>query len=63
MSLVVLDIECNENNTVKELGIYKDRHTVEYSFPSPEKFKPTSQFFGVHSFFMELIGQWLRKIY
>ena len=45
MSLVVLDIECNENNTVKELGLYKDGHTEGYSFLPPEKFKPTSQSF------------------
>ena len=45
MSLVVLDIECIENNTVKELGVYKIGHTVGYSFLPPKKFKPTSQSF------------------
>ena len=45
MSLVILDIECYENNTVKELGIYKDRQTVGYSFLPPKKFKPTPQYF------------------
>ena len=45
MSLVILDIECIENNTVKELGIYKYRHTVGYSFLPPKKIKPTSQSF------------------
>ena len=43
MSLVVLDIECIENNIVKELGVYKDGQTVGYSFLPPKKFKPTSQ--------------------
>ena len=43
MSLVVLDIECIENNIVKELWVYKDGQTVEYSFIPPKKFKPTSQ--------------------
>ena len=45
MSLVVTDVECNENNLVKELGVYKDRQTVGYSFFPPKKFKPASQFF------------------
>ena len=42
MSLVVLDIECIENNVVKELGVYKDGQTVGYSFLPPEKFKRTT---------------------
>ena len=41
MILVVLDIECFENNIVKELGVYKDGQTVGYSFLPPKKFKPT----------------------
>ena len=45
MSLVVLDIYCIKNNTVKELGVYKDGHTVGYSILPPKKFKPTSQSF------------------
>ena len=45
MSLVVWDIECIENNIVKELGVYKDGQTVGYSFLPPKKFKPTSQSF------------------
>ena len=45
MSLVVLDIECIENNIVKELGVYKDGQTVGFSFLPPKKFKPTSQSF------------------
>ena len=45
MSLVVLDIECIENNIVKELGVYKDGHTEGYFFVPPEKFKQTSQSF------------------
>ena len=45
MSLVVWDIKCIENNTVKEVGVYKDGHTVRYSFLPPKKFKPTSQSF------------------
>ena len=47
MSLVVLDIECIENNIVKELGVYKDGKTEGYSFLPPKKFKPN--LFGVHS--------------
>ena len=43
MSLVVLDFECNENNIVEELAVYKDGQTVGYSFLPPKKFKPTSQ--------------------
>ena len=42
MSLNVLDIECIENNIVKELGVYKDGRTVGYFFLPPKKFKPTS---------------------
>ena len=45
MSLVVLDIECIENKTVKNLRVYKDGHAVGYSFLPPKKFKPTSQSF------------------
>ena len=30
---------------MKELGVYKDGHTVGYSFLPPKKFKPTSQSF------------------
>ena len=45
MSLVVLAIECIENNIVKELEVYKDGQTVGYSFLPPKKFKPTSQSF------------------
>ena len=36
MSLVVLDIEGIENNTVKELGIYKDGKTKIFLSPSKE---------------------------
>ena len=43
MSLVVLDIECTENNIVKELGVYKDGQTIGYFFLHTKKFKPTSQ--------------------
>ena len=42
MNLVVLDIECIENNIVKEL-VYKDGQTVGYSFLPPKTLKPTSQ--------------------
>ena len=35
-NLVVLDIECIENNIVKELGFYRDEQTVGYSFLLPE---------------------------
>ena len=45
MSLIVLDIECVEKKTVKELEFYKDEHTVGYSFLPPKKFKPTSHSF------------------
>ena len=41
--MVVMDIECIENNIVKELGVYKDGQTVGYSFIPHKKFKPTSQ--------------------
>ena len=41
MSLVVLDIECIENNI--ELGVNKNGQTVGYSFIPPKKFKPISQ--------------------
>ena len=43
MSLVVLDIEYNENKIAKEIAIYKDGQTVGYFFLPPKKFKPTSQ--------------------
>ena len=43
MSLVVLDIECVENKTVKALGVYQNGQTVGYSFLPPKKFKATSQ--------------------
>ena len=43
MSLVFLDIECIENNIVKELGLYKDGQAVGYSFLPPQNFKATSQ--------------------
>ena len=52
MSLVVLDIECIENNLVKQLGVYKDGQTVGYSFLPPKKIKPASQYFVVQSNFM-----------
>ena len=38
MSLVVLDIECIENNIVEELEVYKDGQTVGYFFLPPKKF-------------------------
>ena len=34
--LVVLDIECFENNIVKKLGNFKDGQTVGYSFLPPK---------------------------
>ena len=43
MCLIVLDIECIENNVVKDLGVYKDGQTVGYSFLPPKKFKQVSQ--------------------
>ena len=43
MSLVVLDIECIENKTVKELGVYKNVKNMGYSVLPPKKFKATSQ--------------------
>ena len=43
MSLVDFDIECIENNIVKDLGFYKDGQIDIYSFLPPKKFKPTSQ--------------------
>ena len=43
MGLVVLDIECFENKTVKELGVYKNRQTMGYSFLSPKKLIATTE--------------------
>ena len=43
MSLVVFDIECIENNIVKELGIYENGTILSFSFLPPKNFKPTQQ--------------------
>ena len=43
MSLVVLDIECIEDNIVKDLRVYKNGQFAGYYSLSPKKFKPTSQ--------------------
>ena len=43
MPLVVLDIECLEGKIVKELGIFKDRIVLGYSFLPLKDYKPTFQ--------------------
>ena len=43
MPLVLLDIECLEGKIVKELGIFKDRIVLGYSFLPPKDYKPTFQ--------------------
>ena len=60
-SLVVLDIECIENNTVKELGGYKDGQTLGYSFVPHKNSNQHSNLFGVQSIFMELVGAAVMK--
>ena len=42
MSLVVIDIECLEGKTVKELGVFKDV-IVLYHFLPPKDYKSTFQ--------------------
>ena len=57
MSLVVLVIECIENTTVKEIGVYKDGQTVGYSFLPSKKSQSswcTKHLHGIN---------WPRKIY
>ena len=56
MSLVVLDIECIENNIMKELGVYKDGQTVGYSFLPPKNSNQHPNLLGVQSIFMESVG-------
>ena len=41
MPLVVLDIECLEGKTVKELGIFLGGIVLGYSFLPPKDYKPT----------------------
>lgn len=43
MPIIILDIECIENNIIKELGVYKDGKIKGYSFLCPKKFKATKQ--------------------
>lgn len=47
MSLVIIDIECMENDIVKELGIYKNGIVEGYTFLPPKDFKPTKQSFWI----------------
>ena len=56
MSLVVLDIECIENKKVKDLGVYQNGQTVEYSFLPLKNSKLHLSLLGVRSIFMESIG-------
>ena len=56
MSLVVLDIECIENNIVKELGVYKDGQTGGNSFLPPKKFNQHPNLSSVQSIFIESVG-------
>ena len=48
MSVVVLDIECIENNVVKELGVFKDGQTVGYFFLPLKKIKTNIPIFMVY---------------
>ena len=61
MSLVFLDIQCIENNIVKELGVNKDGQTVRYSFLTPKNSNQHPNHSGVHSIFMESIGAVVTK--
>ena len=40
MSLIVLDIELNEKNIIKELGLFTDGSVQGFSFCPPKTFKP-----------------------
>ena len=43
MSLIVLDIELNEKNIIKELGLFFDGSLQGFSFCPTETFKPNKQ--------------------
>ena len=43
MSCIVLDIELNEKNIIKELGLYIDGSVQGFSFCPPKSFKPNKQ--------------------
>ena len=43
MSFVVFDIECLEGKIVKELGVFKDRIVLGFSFLPPKDYEPTFQ--------------------
>ena len=43
MSLIVLDVELTENNTIKELGLFSDVSLQGFSFCPPKTFKPNKQ--------------------
>ena len=43
MSLIVLDIELTEKNTIKELGLYIDGSLQGFSFCAPKTYKPNKQ--------------------
>ena len=56
MSLDVLDIECNGNKIVKELGVYKTDKLWDIPLFLPKKSKLHLSLLGVGSIFMESIG-------
>ena len=43
MSLIVLDVELNEKNIIKELGLFIDSSLQGFSFCPPKTFKPNKQ--------------------
>ena len=43
MSLIVLDIELNEKNIIKQLGLYIDGSLQGFSFCPPKTCKPNKQ--------------------
>ena len=43
MSCIVLDIELNEKNIIKELGLFIDGSVQGFSFCPPKTFKPNQQ--------------------
>lgn len=43
MTIIVLDIECIDENIIKELGIFKDEQVLGFSFLPPKDFTPTTQ--------------------
>ena len=43
MSMILLDSELNEENNIKELGLYNDGSLQGLSFCPPKTFKPNKQ--------------------